>query len=60
MSKLLKVTLEYEDKTTTIEGAEAEKWERHGISVAMLAHSHGMNPFASDPVEWTIERKEVI
>jgi hypothetical protein len=57
MSKLLKVTLEFDDKTMTIEGEEAEKWDKHITGLASLADIHGMNPFDTDPVRWQVEVK---
>jgi hypothetical protein len=53
-TKLLKVTLEYEDKIMTIEGTEAEKWNEHNLSVAQLAQIHNINPFKDDPINWNV------
>jgi hypothetical protein len=53
-TKLLKVTLEYEDKIMTLEGEEAEKWNNHNLAVAQSAQLHNMNPFKDDPINWTI------
>jgi len=52
-TKLLKVTLEYEDKIMTIEGDECGKWNNHNLAVAQLAQIHNMNPFLNDPITWT-------
>ena len=54
MSRILKVSIFYNDKILFLEGEEAEKWERHNIAVAHLAQNHGMNPFEKDPIKWTI------
>lgn len=51
-AKLLKVTLEFEDRIMSIEGDEAEKWRQHNRLVAVLASTHGNNPFWSDPIKW--------
>jgi len=59
MSKILKVTIEYDDKTVEVDGPEAEKWERHNQSLASLAYVHRMNPFDSDPVKWNRQAKKV-
>jgi len=58
MSKILKVTIEYDDKTVEVDGPEAEKWERHNQSLASLAYVHRMNPFDSDPVKWNRQAKD--
>ena len=52
MSKIIKVTLEFDDKIMVIEGLEAEKWDKHCTAVGTLAYTHGMNPFDDDPVKW--------
>jgi hypothetical protein len=59
-TKLLKVTLEYEDKIMTIEGAEAEKWNNYNLAVAQLAQLHNMNPFKDNPINWNIEHQLTI
>lgn len=56
-TKLLKVTLEYEDKIMTIEGTDAEKWNNHNLAVSQIAQIHNMNPFKDDPIIWTITDK---
>ena len=56
MNKLLKVTLEFDDKTMTIEGNEALRWEEMCNSLSILAQAHGMNPFDESPIKWR-ERK---
>lgn len=53
-TKLLKVTLKYEDKIMTLEGEEAEKWNNHNLAVAQCAQLHNMNPFLDDPIKWNI------
>ena len=58
MSKLLKVTLQFDDKIMSIEGEEAEKWNSHCSSVARLASTHGMNPFDSDPIRWKVNNEK--
>ena len=59
MSKIIKVTLEFDDKIMTIEGEEAEKWDNHCLGMATLASIHKMNPFDSDPIKWNVQEKEV-
>jgi hypothetical protein len=58
MSKLMKVILEFDDKTMTIEGDEAIKWNNHNMSITMLAYTHGLNSFDIDPIEWKIEERQ--
>ena len=58
MSKLLKVTLEFEDKVLTVEGSEAEKWDSHNMHVASFAEVHNFNPFTNDPIKWEEVNKE--
>lgn len=59
-TKLLKVTLEYEDKIMTIEGEEAEKWNNHNLSVAQFVQLHNMNLFKDNPINWNIEQRLTI
>jgi len=54
---ILKVTLEFDNHVEIVEGIEAEKWLSHCESLAILAHSHGMNPFDADKIKWTIIEK---
>ena len=58
MSKLLKVTLQFDDKIMSIEGEEVEKWQSHCHSLETLASVHGMNPFDSDPIHWNPGKAE--
>lgn len=62
MSKIIKVTLEYDDKIQTLEGEEAEKWLSHGNSLCVMASNRAgnQNPFDTDPVKWTIINKSKI
>lgn len=53
-TKLLKVTLEYEDKIMTIDGYEALKWNDHNLIVAQFAQFHNVNPFKDNPINWNI------
>lgn len=53
-----RVILDFDDRVMSIEDEEAEKWLRHVESVCLLAHTHGMNPFDSDPIVWEIAQKE--
>jgi hypothetical protein len=57
MATLLKVTLEFDDHTRTLEGPEAQKWQQHTDSLATLGHYHNMNPFDQDPVVWQFPPK---
>lgn len=57
MTKILKVTIEYEDETLTVEGKEAEKWHQHCQSIGTLAYIHNMNPFDTDPINWKTTKK---
>ena len=53
----IKVTIEYKNRYIIIEGKEAKKWLEHTDALVMLAHIHGSNPFASDPIDWKIIKK---
>ena len=55
---LLKVTLEFDDKTMTIEGDEARRWDAHCLQLAQLVETHGMNPFKHDSIKWNIVDKK--
>lgn len=57
MSKILKVTVEYDDKICIAEGEEAVKWLDNGRSIAVLACVHGMNAFDSNLVKWQVIEK---
>ena len=57
-TKILKVTLEFNDRINTVEGEEAEKWLSHGNTCATLAAIRNMNPFDSDPIKWNVKIKE--
>lgn len=52
MSKIKKVTIEFDDKIMMLEGEEAEKWSEHNSALASLAYTHNMNLFDLDPVKW--------
>jgi len=54
MSKLLKVTLEFDDCVKQIEGKEAEKWGEYADSTIDVSRIHGYYPFDSDPIRWEI------
>jgi len=54
---ITKVTLEFNNHVEIAEGVEAEKWLSHCESLAILAHSHGMNPFDTDKIKWTIIKR---
>jgi len=54
---ILKVTLEFDNHIEIAEGIEAEKWLGHCEAVAILAHSHNMNPFDADKIKWTVVKK---
>jgi len=43
MKKTKKVTIEYEDEILTVEGAEAEKWQKIADSLSALAFTRGFN-----------------
>ena len=57
MSKILKVTIEYENKIMIVEGEEAEKWQKNNESVVAIAYVHGMNAFDSNPIKWRVVEK---
>jgi len=53
MSKLIKVTLEFDDKTMILDTAEeCQKWLDNTNAVSVSAHIHGINPFDTNPVNW--------
>ena len=54
--KLVKVTLEFEDKIQTLVGEEAEKWLQAANRVAIMEHIHG-RPFPE--FKWrTVKKNE--
>lgn len=56
MSKILKVTIEFDDKTIWIEGEEAEKWQKGTNSQGVMSAIHGM-PFPE--IDWkTIDKEQ--
>ena len=54
MSKLLRATLEFEDKTQILEGEEAQKWLDALNGTCVMEHIHG-RPFPE--FNWTITAK---
>ena len=60
MSKILKATIEYDDKIFIVEGEEAEKWQENNESVASIAYVHGMNAFDSNPIKWQVIKKWIL
>ncbi len=57
MSKILKVTIEYDDRILVAEGEEAERWHSNNQGVVALAYVHGMNAFDSNLVKWQVIEK---
>lgn len=55
MSKILKVILEFDDKTMSLEGADAEKWKSEVDTLTVLAHNH---TWKTKDLNWKIEAKE--
>ena len=58
-NKILKVIIEKEYETLTIEGKEADKWVVHNRTLATIASLHGQNPFDYDSINWKIKRKQL-
>jgi hypothetical protein len=54
MSKLLKVTMEFEDKVQTLEGEEAQRWLTALNGQCTMEHVHG-RPFPE--FKWKIKDK---
>lgn len=55
MSKIIKVTIEYEDKIYIAEGKDAQSWSDHVGGISTLAFVHGQKGWD----QWTrIEKKE--
>lgn len=54
MSKLLKVTMEYDDHYSVIEGEEAEIWLANADSLCVMAANRAgnQNPFDHRPTKW--------
>lgn len=59
MSKIVKVTLEYEDRAESISGLEAERWLDKVNGMCVFMQNRGMNPFEPYDFEWTPEDKTV-
>ena len=54
MSKILKVTLEFEDTIQTLEGKEAQKWLDAADAATSMEFIHG-RPFPA--FDWKYEKK---
>ena len=52
MSKLLKVTLEYDDKGEFLDGEDAQKWLDAGNANAIFAGIHGVNAYDRLDLDW--------
>jgi len=56
MSKLLKLTLEFEDETKILEGAQAQRWLEAANSAAIMNQVHG----GSFPqFNWRITKRKI-
>jgi len=55
MSKILKVTFEYEDEIHTLEGEQAEKWlqRANGMCAFSATHGGGLPEY-----NWKVTKKE--
>jgi hypothetical protein len=61
MSKIQRVTIEFDDKILSIQGEEAEKWSAHITSLSVMAQNRAgnQNPFDYDPVKWETVDKDI-
>lgn len=56
MSRLIKVTLEYEDHIDTLEGDDARKWESDANGAITFNYAHGIK-FPEFP--WKTAKKKI-
>jgi len=54
MDKITKLTFEFKDKIKTLEGEEAEKWQKEVDSMVLLGQMHGQK---LSEFKWKINKK---
>lgn len=52
MSKIMRVTLEFDDVIKIAEGSEAERFEKNLHEIITFANEQGQNSFANDKINW--------
>ena len=57
MSKILKVTIEYDDKIYIAEGKEAQKWYDSDNIAVVLAYSNRKDTFVLNSIKWQVIEK---
>jgi len=57
MSRLLKITLEYEDEIRTLEGEDVMKWLYATNANTDLAFVRDMNAYDDLKVTWVVKKK---
>ena len=58
MSRIVRVTLEFEDLVKIAENEEATKFEENLQSLVVHAHEYDLNPFENNSIKWKTYRKE--
>lgn len=59
MSKIVRVTLEFDDLVKIAEGEEATKFESNLHTLVLHAHEHEIDPFGENNIEWKTYKKNV-
>jgi hypothetical protein len=55
MSKILRITLEFDKEIRTLEGEEAEKWQEATTSQGVFCFTHGME---FPQLKWKVTKKD--
>jgi len=58
MSKIVRVTLEFDDVVKIADGVEADKFEENLHALVVHAHENELDPFAGNPIKWKEFKKE--
>ena len=58
MSRIIRVTLEFDDIVKIAEGEEATKFEKNLHSLVVHAHENEVDPFGKNTIKWKTYKKE--
>ena len=58
MSKIVRVTLEFDDVVKIADGEEATKFEENLHALVVHAHEHELDPFSGNPIKWKEYKQE--
>ncbi len=58
MSRIVRVTLEFDDVVKIAEGVEATKFEENLHALVVHAHEQDINPFGDNSIKWKEYKKD--